>query len=117
MRILVVDDSPTFLAAATDTLEENGYEVIVARSGDEGVQYAKEWKPDLIVMDIEMPYRGDQAAGALRCDQTTREIPIIAMTGVSMESLGESANLFNDYLTKPFGFRDLISKVKQLLGT
>ena len=116
MRILVVDDSPTFLAVACDTLEEAGYEVEVAKNGDEALNLAKSFKPHLIIMDIEMPYRGDKAAATLRCEPETSDIPIIAMTGVSSESLGESAKLFNDYLTKPFGLEEILPKIRKLLG-
>ncbi len=115
MRILVVDDSPTFVSAVCDTLEAEGYEVEVARNGDEAVQLGKEIKPDLIIMDIEMPYRGDRAASALRCNGKTADIPIIAMTATSRESLGDSAKLFNDYLVKPFGLDELIPMIKRLL--
>jgi len=114
MRILVVDDSPTFLVAACDTLEEAGFEVEAARNGEEGVRLAKAWKPDLIIMDIEMPIRtGDKAASAIRCDSEVCDTPIIAMTGVSPETLGERAKLFNDYLIKPFGLDELVPKVQQ----
>jgi len=116
MRILIVDDSPTFRRAIYDALEDAGYEVEMARNGDEGVELARSWKPHLIVMDIEMPVRGDQAASELRCDPEMCDVPIIAMTGVSPETLGEKAKLFNDYLTKPFGFEDLVPKVRKLLG-
>jgi len=116
MRILVVDDSPTFISAVCDILEAGGYEVEVARNGDEALRLATEVKPDLIIMDIEMPYRGDRAASALRCSDETANIPIIAMTGVSPESLGDSAKLFNDYLVKPFGFDELIPMVERLLS-
>lgn len=116
MKVLVVDDSPTFLAAAGDALEENGYEVMVARSGDEGIRFAKAWNPDLIIMDIEMPFRGDKAAGALRLEPETSEIPIIAMTSLSKESLGDNAMLFNDYLTKPFGLAELVKKARSFTG-
>jgi len=115
MRILVVDDSPTFLAIASEAIEEAGYEVEVARSGDEAVKLAKVIKPDLIVMDIEMPYSGDKAAAALRFDSETCDIPIIAMTGVSPESLGDKASLFNDYLIKPFGLEELIPKIQKFI--
>ena len=117
MRILVVDDSPVFLSAASDILEAEGYEVELAPNGAEGVRLARKLKPDLIIMDIEMPVmRGTQAAIEMRCDPEIRDIPIIAMTGVSPESLGEESKLFNNYLVKPFGFAEMIPMVRSLTG-
>jgi len=117
MRILLVDDSPVFLGAAGDALEAAGFEVELAPNGAEGVRLARKLKPDLIVMDIEMPVmRGDQAAKEMRCDPDISDIPIIAMTSVSPESLGEDSKLFNDYLIKPFGFDEMIPKVRSLVG-
>lgn len=117
MRILVVDDSAVFLTAASDALEEAGFEVEVANNGSEGIRMARQNKPDLIVMDIEMPImRGDHAAREIRCDPQLRDIPIIAMTSVSPETLGEDRKLFNDYLIKPFGFREILPMVKNLIG-
>ena len=118
MRVLVVDDSPTFLVAACDILEEAGYEVEAARNGEEGLRLAIKWKPDLIIMDIEMPVRtGDKAASAIRCDPDVCDTPIIAMTAVSPESLGEKSKLFNGYLIKPFGLDELVPKVREFLGS
>lgn len=117
MRVLVIDDSPTFQAAAGDALEEAGFEVESAPNGLEGVAMARSWKPSLIVMDIEMPVkRGDQAARELRADPELKKIPIIAMTSFSPEKLGDASELFDDFLIKPFGFAELIPLVKKLIG-
>ena len=117
MRILIVDDSPTFLHAAGDAMEGEGFEVEVARNGAEGVKLAGRLKPDLIIMDIEMPIMtGIEAAKELRSDPDCANIPIIAMTSFSPESLGEDLKLFNNCLTKPFGFPELIPMVNDLIG-
>ena len=116
MRILIVDDSPVFLLAAGDAMEEQGYEVETARNGAEGVELARKIKPDLIIMDIEMPIMmGTKAAMELRSDPELASVPIIAMTSFSPDSLGEDIKLFNDCLTKPFGFSEIIPMVKTLL--
>jgi len=117
MRILIVDDSPTFLHAASDVLEGKGYEVEIAKNGEEGIRMARKIKPDLIIMDIEMPVKkGDEAAREIRSDPDIAHIPIIAMTSVSPESLGEDRKLFDDYLVKPFGFDDMLPMVRNLIN-
>lgn len=117
MRILIVDDSPTFLRAASDIIEAEGYEVETARNGKEGVQFAKKFKPDLIIMDIEMPIMsGIKATQELRGDPEFTGVPIVAMTSNAPESLGEHIKLFEAHLTKPFGFNEIIPLVKSLLS-
>lgn len=117
MRILIVDDSPVFLSAASDALEAEGFEVELAANGEEGLRLARKLKPALVVMDIEMPVMtGNESAKEMRCDPEISDIPIIAMTSMSPESLGEDRNLFNDYLVKPFGFDEMIPKVRRLVG-
>ncbi len=107
MRILIVDDSPTFLRAASDIIEAEGYEVETARNGKEGVQFAKKVKPDLIIMDIEMPIMsGIKATQELREDPELAGVPVIAMTSNAPESLGDDIKLFDAHLTKPFGFNE-----------
>jgi CheY-like chemotaxis protein len=117
MRILIVDDSPTFLQAAGDAMEGEGYEVETAPNGAEGLRMARALKPNLIVMDIEMPVmRGNEAAREIKNDPELANTPIIAMTSVSPESLGEDRFFFDDYLIKPFGFVEMIPMVRDLLN-
>lgn len=116
MLILLVDDSPSFLAAASDALEAEGYTVETAKNGIAGVNAAHKWKPDLIIMDIEMPkMNGDEATREIKKDPDLAKIPIIAMTSHSPESLSDALELFDDYLVKPFDFPDMIPKVSSLL--
>ena len=72
--ILVVDDSPTERHLLTQLLQSAGYEVSTAEGGDEGVERAKQSKPDLVIMDVVMPgTNGFQATRALSRDETTKD--------------------------------------------
>lgn len=116
-RVLLVDDSPTVVQAAYDQLEAAGYQVEVAYNGAEALTRLEETRPDLIILDIEMPkLRGDEAAEKIRAHPAWAEIPMIALTGRKPEAVGERSSLFNAYLIKPFGFDALVTKVAELIG-
>jgi CheY-like chemotaxis protein len=119
-KILLVDDSPTVIAAAYDELEELGYMVDVAYNGKEAIKRMEESAadpPQLIVMDIEMPkMKGDEAAALIKARPEWNQIPIVALTGVAPDSLGGSLAYFDNYLVKPFGFNELLDLVKRMIG-
>ena len=112
--ILVVDDSPTERCFLTDLLRKNGFEIVAAETGEEGVAKAKLEKPDLILMDVVMP--GFQATRMLARDPATQRIPVIMCTTKSQETdrvwgLRQGAI---DYLVKPIVAAELLAKVKAL---
>lgn len=115
--ILVVDDSPTERFFLTDILRKNGYQVLNASSGEEGVAIAKSEKPDLILMDVVMPgLNGFQATRMLSRDEQTKTIPVIMCTSKDQETdriwgLRQGAV---DYLVKPIVAEALIAKIKAL---
>jgi len=119
-RVLIVDDSPVFVEAAYDELEEKGYLVEVAYDGKKALVYLEENPdelPDLIVMDIEMPrMKGNEAARIIRENQGWKDIPIIALTGTSPEHLENGKELFDAYLVKPFGFPEMLELVEKTIG-
>jgi CheY-like chemotaxis protein len=119
-KILLVDDSPTVVAAAYDELEELGYMVDVAYNGKEAIKLINESAdepPDLNVMDIEMPkMKGDEAAEIIKNNPAWQRIPIVALTGVAPDSIGNSLAFFDNYLVKPFGFNELLDLVKRMIG-
>ena len=79
--ILVVDDSPTEIHVFKTMLEKHGHEINTAQSGEEGIEKAKEIKPDLILMDVVMPgMNGFQATRKLTQDPRTSSIPVIMIT-------------------------------------
>lgn len=118
-RILIVDDSPTEVYILKGMLEKNGFQTLTAAGGDEGVQKAREEKPDLILMDVVMPgMNGFQATRQISRDPETSTIPIIIVTTKDQETdkvwgLRQGAK---DYMTKPVSERELLEKVKAVLA-
>ena len=116
-KILVVDDSPTERHVLVDLLTKNGYQVITAESGEEGVENAKKELPDLVLMDVVMPgLNGYQATRTLTREESTKHIPIIVCTSKGQETdkiwgLRQGAQ---DYLVKPVNGEKLLSKIAAL---
>lgn len=118
-RILLVDDSETILEMERMILQQDRYEVVTARDGQEGVTKALELKPDLILMDVIMPgLDGFAAVRRLREHPGTSRVPIVMVTSraeaESMETGYESG--CSDYIIKPIDRMELVAKVKNLLG-
>ena len=119
-HILIVDDSPTEIHVLTKILEDNGFEVGQAESGAEGIEKAKQTKPDLILMDVVMPgLNGFQATRQLTRDADTADIPVIIVTTKDQETdrvwgLRQGAK---DFLTKPVSEKVLLAKIEQILAT
>ena len=115
--VLVVDDSPTERHVLVELLTRNGYQVITAENGEEGVEKAKRELPDLILMDVVMPgLNGYQATRTLTRDEVTKHIPIIVCTSKGQETdriwgLRQGAL---DYIVKPVNGADLLSKIAAL---
>lgn len=118
-QILIVDDSPTEVHVLSTMLEKNGFSVISASNGEEGIETAKQGKPDLILMDVVMPgLNGFQATRELTKNPETSSIPIIIVTTKDQETdriwgLRQGAK---DYITKPVAEGELVEKIKTVLG-
>lgn len=113
-KILVVDDSPTERFFFAQVLAKNGYQVITAESGEEGIAKAKEERPDLIVMDVVMPgINGFQATRAISRDDATKHIPIIMCTSKSQETdkIWGMRQGAKEYLVKPIDQAELLRKI------
>ncbi len=116
-NVLVVDDSPTDSHLISEMLKKNGYQVMTASSGEEGIAKAKSSKPDLILMDIVMPgMSGFEATRAITRDPETSAIPVIICSTKGQETdkawgLRQGAK---DYLVKPINEKILIDKIKTL---
>lgn len=116
-RILVVDDSPTERHFMVELLTKNGYQVVTAESGEEGIAKAKAEKPDLVIMDVVMPgLNGYQATRTLTRDDDTKNIPVFVCTTKSQETdkiwgLRQGAQ---DYLVKPVNPEELLAKIAAL---
>jgi two-component system cell cycle response regulator DivK len=117
-RILVVEDNERNLKLVRDVLQFAGYEVISARSGEQGVALAREQAPDLVLMDLQLPAMdGTEALRILRDDPLTREIPIVAVTAFAMKDDRERAldAGFDSYLEKPISVRAFPELVRGFL--
>jgi CheY-like chemotaxis protein len=90
--ILIIDDQPFFINMQQAMLKQQGYQVLSSTSGPEGLKLAKKHKPDLILLDIEMPgMDGFAVCEQLKQDQELREIPVIIITGTQNPKLNEKA--------------------------
>ena len=117
-KILVVDDEEDILELVRYNLSREGYKIICASSGEEGLKTAKSENPDLIVLDLMLPgVDGLDVTRRLKGDDTTRKIPIVMLTAKGEESdivtgleLGAE-----DYITKPFSTKVLVARVRAVL--
>ena len=114
-KILVVEDEETLLFTLRHNLEREGYKVLTATRGDDGLKLARHHSPDLILLDVMLPgVDGIQVCRMLRKDTA---VPIIMLTALGGErdrvaGLDTGAD---DYLSKPFGMRELLARVRALL--
>ena len=117
--VLVVEDDPVILRLLEVNFELEGFGVLLAHDGAEGVAVARAERPDIIVSDIMMPkMSGIELVQALKADEATASIPIIllsakAQTGDLKSGMDSGAD---DYITKPFEPLDLIDRVNALLS-
>jgi two-component system, OmpR family, alkaline phosphatase synthesis response regulator PhoP len=116
--ILVVDDEEDILELIRFHLSREGYGVVVAASGEEGLQMARRNRTDLIILDLMLPgMDGLEVARSLKMEPKTRSVPILMLT-----AKGEDADIVagleigaDDYVTKPFSPRVLLARVKTVL--
>ena len=116
IRILLIEDEPSLIFTLRDTLENEGYIVIVCEDGEEAVGLAQENKPDIIILDIMLPGKnGYEICQELRALKFT--IPIIILTAKNQE-LDKVKGLdigADDYITKPFGVKELLARIQARL--
>ncbi|MDO8281818.1 MAG: response regulator [Thermodesulfovibrionia bacterium] len=111
-KILIVDDNEKNRKLLKVIIESHGYETVEADNGKEGVRLARESKPLLILMDIQMPVMdGIEAAKILKSEAETAGIPVIAVTSYAMKGDREKflATGINDYIAKPIDVNEVIS--------
>lgn len=116
-RILAVDDEKHIVRLIQVNLERQGYEVLTAFDGKEALQKVEEERPDLVVLDVMMPYMdGFEVLQNLKRNPETRDIPVIMLTAKAQD-----ADVFKGwqsgvdcYLTKPFNPMELIAFVKRI---
>jgi two-component system, cell cycle response regulator DivK len=117
-RILVVEDNPLNLKLIRDVLEFHGFDVVTARSGEEGVAVAASRSPDLILMDLQLPgIGGQEALQRIHADPRSRDVPVVAVTAFAMKEDIERAKAagFDGYIAKPISVRALPDQLAQFL--
>ncbi len=118
-RVLLVDDNSTNLQVLFQALSPEGYELLVAMSGEEALESALGAEPDLILLDVKMPgIDGFETLRRLRAAKETAAIPVVFLSAhANVESIEEAKALGAEgYLTKPFQFDEILAKVKEILG-
>jgi DNA-binding response OmpR family regulator len=113
--ILVVDDHASVRTLVSDYLSEQGYRVLTANDGDEGLLVARRLRPDLVLLDIMMP--GLDGLGFLRAYRRDHGAPVILLTA-RVEETDKVVGLelgADDYITKPFGMKELLARVRAVL--
>ena len=117
--ILIVDDEPANLQLLADLLKQRGHAVRVAPSGQLALNYISRQKPDLILLDVNMPgMNGIEALKRIKADPRWSKIPVMMVTSESerahvIEAIQSGAS---SYLAKPFAPEDLIKKIMQNVG-
>ena len=117
-RVLIVEDNPLNLKLVRDVLLKAGFDVIEARTGEEGVARAQDSKPDVILMDLQLPgINGTEALRMVRNDPSGVDVPVVALTAFAMSEDRDRALLdgFDGYLSKPINVRDLPHQVAMFL--
>jgi two-component system cell cycle response regulator DivK len=116
--ILIVEDNDKNLKLVRDVLQVKGYTTIEAGTAEDGIVLARERKPDLILMDIQLPgMNGIEAIGVLRADSATAAIPVVAVTASVMpqdrNKITEAG--FNAYVGKPINLKEFLDTVRNML--
>ncbi|MBP6769534.1 MAG: response regulator [Reyranella sp.] len=118
-KILVVEDTEDNRQILRDLLGMAGYEMVEAQDGAQGVAMAAEHRPDLILMDIQMPVMdGYEATRQIKADPALTSIPVIAVTSYALS--GDEAKTraagCDGYIAKPYSPRQMLAKVREILG-
>ena len=116
--ILIVEDNEKNMKLVRDVLQVKGYRTLEAGSAEDGIALARAQKPDLVLMDIQLPgMNGIEALGVLRADPATAAIPVIAVTASVMQ---QDRNLitqagFDAYIGKPINLKEFLDAVRAML--
>jgi DNA-binding response OmpR family regulator len=117
-KILIADDEPNILISLEYLMKRAGYEVHVARDGQEALEVLRRERPRLVLLDVMMPKKsGFEVCQELRADDAIKDTLVLMLTAKGRETdvakgMGVGANA---YVTKPFSTRELVQKVSELL--
>ena len=117
-RVLIIDDSPTIVAALRKILRSAKYEVLEAGDAETGIEIARDQKPELVFLDIVLPgMNGFAALRTMRKDPATQFVPIIMISGNEQATEQFYANRIgaDDFMKKPFNRYEVFARIEQLL--
>ena len=118
MRVLIAEHEPSIVISLEFLMRGCGYEVRVARDGEEALRLAQEFRPDLLLLDVMMPRcNGFEVCRRMREDPATRAVRIVMLTAHGREAQIERGLALgaDAYITKPFSNQELVARVKGLL--
>ncbi len=118
-KILVVEDDLDILRLVTFSLEKSGYEVLTAVNGKEGLEKATNDRPDIILLDLMMPFMGGaEMLERLKEIPDMKDVPVIILTARCDQQNIAAIRAYgvSDYVTKPFGPTELMEKIENTLG-
>ena len=127
-KVLAVDDDPDIRTFVLTVLEENGYDPIVTKNGEEGIAKVKEVKPDLVILDVLMPKQsGIKMYREMKSNDSLKNIPVIILSGISkriflrsQEALtefeGDNVPEPNAYIEKPVEPEELAETIKKFIS-
>ena len=116
--VLIIEDNDKNMKLARDVLQAKGYQTLEAVTGEEGVRLVKQKKPDLVLMDIQLPgINGIEAFRQIRGDANTRGIPVVALTAsvTPTDRSAIAAAGFDAFLGKPINLKEFLDTVKRLV--
>jgi two-component system cell cycle response regulator DivK len=116
--VLIIEDNEKNMKLARDVLQVKGYETLEAVTGEDGVKLALQRRPDLVLMDIQLPgINGIEAFRQLRADAKTAHIPVVALTAsvTPTDRSQITAAGFDAFIGKPIDLKEFLATVKRLV--
>jgi two-component system cell cycle response regulator DivK len=116
--VLIIEDNDKNMKLARDVLQAKGYQTLEAITGEDGVKLARERKPDLVLMDIQLPgINGIEAFRQIRADANTSRIPVVALTAsvTPTDRTAIAAAGFDAFLSKPINLKEFLDTVKRMV--
>ena len=119
-RILCIEDEAEMIDLTRLVLEREGFEVLGAVGGSQGLELIKTEKPDLVLLDLMMPdIDGWEVYRRMKADDNLADIPVIVVTAKAQsidKVLGLQVAKVDDYITKPFGPKELLTSINRIFG-
>jgi len=119
-KILFADDEPEIIKVVSYLIKDLGYDVVVASNGKEAWDLVQKEKPDLVILDYNMPLMsGDQVCEKIKNDDALKQIPVLFMTASIHSEMDEfiKSTQADDYLVKPFETAELFEKIQKLTAS